>query len=162
MVVSCKSRQDMGKKKIIKKTEEDILKERERLETAITKAAAGKGVSAKRMESGRIYINATYNNTFLTATDRAGNVMAWASAGSLGFSGPKKATPFAASKVVGVISEKLKKIGFSNLEVIVKGVGAGRDSAIRALANQRFNILSIKDLTPIPHNGPRPPKVRRV
>jgi len=64
--------------------------------------------------------------------------------------------------VVGVISEKLKKIGFSNLEVIVKGVGAGRDSAVRALANQRFNILSIKDLTPIPHNGPRPPKVRRV
>ncbi len=162
MVVSCKSRQGMGKKKIIKKTEEDILKEKERLETAITKATAGKGVSAKRIESGRIYINATYNNTFLTATDLAGNAMAWASAGSLGFSGPKKATPFAASKVVGVISEKLKKIGFSNLEVIVKGVGAGRDSAIRALANQRFNILSIKDLTPIPHNGPRPPKVRRV
>jgi len=72
----------LGKKKIIKKTEEDILKEKERLETAITKAAAGKGVSAKRIESGRIYINATYNNTFLTATDRAGNVMAWASAGS--------------------------------------------------------------------------------
>jgi len=152
----------MGKKKIIKKTEEDILKEKERLETAITKAAARKEISAKRIESGRIYINATYNNTFLTATDRGGNVMAWASAGSLGFSGPKKATPFAASKVVGVISEKLKKIGFSNLEVIVKGVGAGRDSAVRALANQRFNILSIKDLTPIPHNGPRPPKVRRV
>jgi small subunit ribosomal protein S11 len=152
----------MGKKKIIKKTEEDILKEKEKLETAITKAAAGKSVSAKKIESGRVYINATYNNTFLTATDRVGNVIAWASAGSLGFSGPKKATPFAASKVVGVISEKLKKIGLSNLDVIVKGVGAGRDSAIRALANQRFNILSIKDLTPIPHNGPRPPKVRRV
>ncbi len=152
----------MGKKKIIEKTEEEVLKEKEKLETAITKAAAGKGASTKKIESGRIYINATYNNTFLTVTDRGGNVVAWASAGSLGFSGPKKATPFAASKVVAAISEKLKKIGFYNLDVIVKGVGAGRDSAIRALANQGFAILSIKDLTPIPHNGPRPPKARRV
>jgi len=152
----------MGKKKIIKKTEEDILKEKEKLETAITKAAAEKGTGGKKIGTGRVYINASYNNTIITATDRAGNVITWASAGSLGFSGPKKATPFAASKVVTVISEKLKKIGFSNIEIIVKGVGAGRDSAIRALANQKFNILSIKDLTPIPHNGPRPPKVRRV
>ena len=152
----------MGKKKIIEKTDEEVLKEKEKLETKITKAAGGKDVSAKRMEGGRVYINATYNNTLLTVTDRAGNVVAWASAGSLGFSGPKKATPFAASKVVGVVSEKLKKMGFANLEIVVKGVGAGRDSAIRSLANQGFNILSIRDLTPIPHNGPRPPKVRRV
>ncbi|OIO64563.1 30S ribosomal protein S11 [Candidatus Wolfebacteria bacterium CG1_02_39_135] len=128
----------------------------------MSKAAAGKNIGAKKIESGRVYINATYNNTLLTVTDRSGNVITWASAGSLGFSGPKKATPFAASKVVSVISEKLKKIGFSNLEVIVKGVGTGRDSSIRSLANQGFNILSIKDMTPVPHNGPRPPKVRRV
>jgi small subunit ribosomal protein S11 len=152
----------MGKKKIVKKTEEEILKEKEKLETKITKAATGKGLGAKKIEGGKIYISATYNNTFLTAADRSGNVVAWASAGALGFSGPKKATPFAASKVVEVISEKLRKIGFSNLEIIVKGVGAGRDSAIRALANKGFNILSVKDVTPVPHNGPRPPKARRV
>lgn len=152
----------MGKKKIVKKTEEEILKEKDKLETSISKAAGGKEIGAKKMESGKVYINATYNNTLLTVTDRAGNVVAWASAGSLGFSGPKKATPFAASKVVGVVSEKLRKMGFANLEIVVKGVGAGRDSAIRSLANQGFNILSIKDITPIPHNGPRPPKVRRV
>jgi len=152
----------MGKKKVIQKTEEETLKEKEKLEAAISKAATGKNVGAKKIESGRVYINATYNNTLLTVTDRGGNVVAWASAGSLGFSGPKKATPFASSKVVSAISEKLKKLGFSNLDIIVKGVGGGRDSAIRTLANQGFNILSIRDLTPIPHNGPRPPKVRRV
>ncbi|MEK7114447.1 MAG: 30S ribosomal protein S11 [Patescibacteria group bacterium] len=124
--------------------------------------AAGKGAVIKKIDSGRIYINASYNNTVLTVADRKGDVIAWATAGSLGFSGPKKSTPFAASKVVAAVAEKLKKIGIVNFEVIVKGVGAGRDSSIRSLANQGFNILSIKDVTPIPHNGPRPPKVRRV
>lgn len=152
----------MGKKKIIEKTEEEVLREKEKLEAAISRAAGPKETAARRMESGRVYINASYNNTILTVTDRRGNVVGWASAGSLGFSGPKKATPFAASKVVAAIGEKLKKTGFLNLEVVVKGVGSGRDSAIRSLANQGFNILSIKDVTPIPHNGPRPPKVRRV
>jgi small subunit ribosomal protein S11 len=150
----------MGKKKIIQKTEQELLKEKEKMEAAMTKAAAK--AAAKKLETGRIYINTSYNNTILTAADRQGGVIAWASAGALGFSGPKKATPFAASKVVAAISEKLKKVGISNLEIVVKGVGAGRDSAIRSLANQGFNILSIKDVTPIPHNGPRPPKVRRV
>lgn len=151
----------MGKKKVIKKTEEEVLKEKDKLETAMTKAA-GKGTVIKKIDSGRIYINASYNNTVLTVADRKGDVIAWASAGSLGFSGPKKSTPFAASKVVAAVAEKLKKIGIVNFEVIVKGVGSGRDSSIRSLANQGFNILSIKDVTPIPHNGPRPPKVRRV
>lgn len=151
----------MGKKKITQKTEEEVLKEKDKLETAMTKAA-GKGAVIKKIDSGRIYINASYNNTVLTVADRKGDVIAWATAGSLGFSGPKKSTPFAASKVVAAVAEKLKKIGIVNFEVIVKGVGAGRDSSIRSLANQGFNILSIKDVTPIPHNGPRPPKVRRV
>ncbi len=151
----------MGKKKVIKKTEEEVLKEKDKLETAMTKAA-GKGAVIKKIDSGRIYINASYNNTVLTVADRKGDVIVWASAGSLGFSGPKKSTPFAASKVVAAVAEKLKKIGIVNFEVIVKGVGSGRDSSIRSLANQGFNILSIKDVTPIPHNGPRPPKVRRV
>ncbi len=155
----------MGKKKIIKKTEEELLKETDKVESASKKAVSEKQVSAKKIGSlanGRVYINATYNNTLLTASDKSGNVISWASAGSLGFSGPKKATPFAASKVVSVVSEKLKKLSMLNVDIIVKGVGAGRDSAIRSLANQGFNILSIKDVTPIPHNGPRPPKVRRV
>jgi small subunit ribosomal protein S11 len=152
----------MGKKKIIQKTEEEILKEKDKIETVMAKAASRQGATTRRIELGRLFISASYNNTLLAATDKAGNVIAWASAGSLGFSGPKKATPFAASKIAAAISEKLKKIGVSNLEVIVKGVGAGRDSAIRSLANQGFNILSIRDATPIPHNGPRPRKVRRV
>jgi len=151
----------MGKKKIVKKTDEELLKETDKTDNAVVKAAAKQGVS-KKIETGRVYVNASYNNMILTATDKNGNALAWASAGSLGFSGPKKATPFAASKVVSVIAEKLKKIGLINVDVIVKGVGTGRDSAIRSLAGQGFNILSIKDVTPIPHNGPRPPKVRRV
>lgn len=152
----------MGKKKIIKKTEEEVLGETSKLEEAMSKAGREEKASSRKIEGGRIYINASYNNTILSVTDRAGNVIAWASAGSLGFSGPKKATPFAASKVVGAVVEKLKKTGLSNIEVIVKGVGSGRDSAIRSLANQGFNILSIKDVTPIPHNGPRSKKIRRV
>ncbi len=152
----------MGKKKVIKKSEEEILKEKDKMETAIAKAATGKKSSSKKIENGRVYISATYNNTLLSVTDNEGNIIAWSSAGSLGFSGPKKATPFAASKVVAAISEKLKKIGLSNVAIMVKGVGGGRDSAIRSLANQGFNIISIKDVTPIPHNGPRPRKARRV
>jgi small subunit ribosomal protein S11 len=152
----------MGKKKVIKKSEEEVLKETDKMETAIAKAGTGKKSSSKKIENGRVYVSATYNNTLLSVTDDAGNIIAWSSAGSLGFSGPKKATPFAASKVVAAVAEKLKKIGLSNISIIVKGVGGGRDSSIRSLAGQGFNILSIKDVTPIPHNGPRPKKARRI
>ncbi|MBI2888413.1 MAG: 30S ribosomal protein S11 [Candidatus Liptonbacteria bacterium] len=117
---------------------------------------------AKGLERGRVYINASYNNTTVTVTDGAGNVVAWASAGALGFAGPKKATPFASSKVIAAIGEKLKSAWPASLEVIVKGVGSGRDSAVRSLINHGCNIVSIKDVTPVPHNGPRPPKIRRV
>ncbi len=116
----------------------------------------------KRVEAGRFYINASYNNTVISVTDTGGNLLAWASAGSLGFSGPKKATPFASSKVISVLTEKVKPLGLATVDVILKGVGGGRDSAVRSIINQGFNVLSIKDVTPIPHNGPRPPKVRRV
>lgn len=129
------------------------------------KTEAAKSVpkkSKKTVERGRIYINASFNNTVITVTDMTGNVLTWATAGSLGFSGPKKATPFASSKVISAISEKIKDTGPKDIDVIVKGVGSGRDSALRSLVNQGFNILSIKDATPIPHNGPRPPKVRRI
>lgn len=143
----------MGKNKVTTKPSEDTVAEK----------AAPKAVSKKRrIEQGRVYINASYNNTVVTVTDSTGNVVTWASAGSLGFSGPKKATPFASSKVIAAIVEKIQGSGPKDVYVIVKGIGSGRDSAIRSLINQGFNILSIKDVTPIPHNGPRPPKVRRV
>ncbi len=116
----------------------------------------------KAISEGKVFINASFNNTVVTVTDSKGNVVAWATAGSLGFSGPKKATPFASSKVISAISEKIKNTGPKDIEVIVKGVGSGRDSALRSLVNQGFNIISIKDKTPVPHNGPRPPKVRRI
>lgn len=151
----------MGKKKVIQQTQEEALKEKETLEAKISKVS-GKSSGSRQLSRGKIYIKASYNNTIITVTDDSGNVLAWASAGSLGFFGPKKATPFAASKIIAALAEKLKKTGLMDVEVLVYGVGSGRDSAIRSLANQGFNILSIKDLTPIPHNGPRPKKVRRV
>lgn len=125
------------------------------------KASAAKR-KAKHVQEGKVYVNATYNNTVVTVTDTTGNVLAWASAGALGFSGPKKATPFASSKVIQAITEKIQASGPKDVSVIVKGIGSGRDSAIRSLINNGFNILSIKDATPVPHNGPRPAKTRRV
>ena len=152
----------MGKKKITKQNDEQVLKEGEALEKNISKASSGNVSGSKKIDSGRIYINATYNNTLITATNKNGDVLAWASSGGLGFSGPKKATPFASSKTVSALAEKLKKIGLVNIDITGKGVGSGRDSAIRSLANQGFNIISIKDKTPIPHNGPKPKKARRI
>lgn len=150
----------MGKKKITTQTAEEAIKETKAVEEAIVKEKA-KTVS-KKFENGRVYVHASYNNTLISVTDDKGNLVAWGSAGALGFAGPKKATPFAASKVVSALAEKVRKSGPFNVRVFVSGVGGGRDSAVRSLANQGFNILSIKDVTPIPHNGPRPPKVRRV
>lgn len=151
----------MGKKKITTQSPEEALKDKSAVESAAARSAAGTKKS-KRVSEGRVYINASYNNTVITITDNSGNVLAWGSAGSLGFSGPKKATPFASSKVIAALAEKIKATGPDTISIIVKGVGSGRDSAIRSLINQGFNILSIKDVTPIPHNGPRPAKVRRV
>jgi small subunit ribosomal protein S11 len=150
----------MGKKKIVSQTKEEAIKEAGAVESAVEKAKS-KAVS-KKIENGRVYVNASYNNTVITVTNEKGGVIAWASAGSLGFNGPKKATPFAASKIVAALSEKLKKSGPVNIDIFIKGIGTGRDSAIRSFVNQGFNILSINDVTPIPHNGPRPKKVRRV
>ena len=118
-------------------------------------------VSAKlRVDSGpRKY---SERSTMITVTDMKGNVLVWASAGSLGFVGPKKATPFAASKIVSIVAEKMAVYGINEAEVFVKGVGSGRDSALRSFINRGLNVTNIKDKTPIPHNGPRPPKVRRI
>lgn len=146
----------MGKKKVVEQSKVEVLKEKKE---APKEASVKK---SKKIASGRIYIKASYNNTLISVTDSMGNLIAWASSGSLGFSGPKKATPFASSKIVAVLAEKLKSSGPNDVEVIVRGVGGGRDSAIRSFINHGFNVTSIKDVTPIPHNGPRPRKVRRV
>jgi small subunit ribosomal protein S11 len=121
-----------------------------------------KGKKIKNVPIGRAYIQATYNNTIVTLTDLNGNVLAWSSAGKMGFKGPKKSTPYAATVVVKDVVERVAPYNFRDVHVFVKGVGAGRESAIRALNANGLNILSIKDITPIPHNGPRPPKPRRV
>lgn len=116
----------------------------------------------KKGGSARVYVKASYNNTVITVTDVKGNVLAWATAGSLGFNGPKKATPFASSKVVTTLADKLRQKKITDLEIFVRGVGGGRDSAMRSFVAQGFNVVSLKDVTPIPHNGPKPKKVRRV
>ena len=116
----------------------------------------------KFVTHGRAYIQATYNNTIVTVTDQVGNVLAWASAGTSGFKGPKKATPYAAGIIVRNVANRVRDYGLRTIDVFVKGVGSGREAAIRAINANGFNIQSIKDITPIPHNGPRPPKVRRV
>lgn len=149
----------MGKKKIKKQTEEELLKEGsvEQVPEKVTSAKTGRIVGR-----AKIFIQASYNNTIITMTDEKGGVLAWSSAGSLGFKGPKKATPYAASKVSEAVLEKVKKVGFSEVEIFVSGIGSGRESAIRAIAGHGLNVISIKDVTPIPHNGPRLKKVRRV
>lgn len=150
----------MGKKRIITKTEEELLKEREKVEAAIQKEI--KLEVPQKVREGKIYIFSSYNNTIITLTDSPGNVLAWRSAGSIGFKGTKKATPFAASKVAEAISLAAKKLGVEKIQILVKGIGSGRESAIRSLGARGLDIISIKDITPIPHNGCRPPKVRRV
>lgn len=149
----------MGKKQIIIETPEQIL-------TSSAAAAVAEHtiepIVSKKIDRGRAYVKATYNNTIISLTDEQGNVIAWSTAGALGFTGPKKATPFAASKIVATITEKIKKSGPSELAIFVNGFGGGRDSAIRSFINQGFNVVSITDVTPIPHNGVRSPKPRRI
>lgn len=149
----------MGKKKIKTQTEEELLKESAGVKQDEKLVSVSIGRATGR---GKAYVQASYNNTIIAITDAKGGVLAWSSAGSLGFKGPKKATPYAASKVAGAVVEKVKKTGLNEIEVFVKGIGSGRESAVRSLASQGLNIISIKDITPIPHNGPRPKKVRRV
>ena len=146
----------MGKKRVVTKLGEDISK----IEEKITGAQAK--MPNVQLEKGRIYITASYNNTLITLANLKGDIIAWSSAGALGFKGPKKATPFAATKVVEALLEKVKKSGLKTVEVYVKGVGGGRESSIRAIASHGLDIDLIKDVTPVPHNGPQPPKVRRV
>jgi len=148
----------VGKKRVIAKEEKEEKKPGSG--TALSSAESGRGRG--KLTRGVAHIQATYNNTIITIADEKGNVLAQSSAGSLGFSGAKKATPFAAARVAETVVEKIKKSGMAEIMVRVSGVGSGRDSAVRALANHGLNLISIKDVTPQPHNGPRSKKVRRV
>lgn len=151
----------MGKKRIIRQSDEELAKESERL--SAKGAEAERAVPARaQVRRGVIHVLATYNNTMITLADERGATLGWSSAGTLGFKGTKKATPFAAARVAETVAEKARKIGIDEVVVLVSGVGSGRESAIRALANRGLNIFFIKDVTPLPHNGPRAKKVRRV
>ena len=144
----------MGKKRIIQKAD---------LTTEEGRAAAIKTTSSKKkFAAGVVHVQATYNNTIMAITDLNGDVIVSSSAGSLGFSGAKKGTPFAAAKVGELLGDKANIIGLKEVDVVIRGVGAGRESALRGFAGKGIEISRIADETPVPHNGPRPPKPRRV
>ena len=149
----------MGKKRIIKKGAEDGTPS-EGPPTGGEKSGAK--ASSRKIPEGRVYVYSSYNNTLMSLCDTKGNVLAQVSAGSMGFKGTKKSTPFAASKVADAISQIARDKGMEKVAIFIKGVGSGRDSALRALGSKGFVLSSVQDVTPIPHNGPRPRKVRRV
>ncbi|MCK4553505.1 30S ribosomal protein S11 [Candidatus Parcubacteria bacterium] len=144
------------KKKLEKKKTEKVSKSKK------GKVRKKKKREVKKVSIGKAFIKATYNNTIVTLTDLNGDVISWASAGMAGFKGPKKATPYAAQIITRLAVEKAKEVGLSEVSVFVKGVGTGRESAVRALNASGLNVSLIKDVTPIPHNGCRRRKPRRV
>jgi len=148
----------MGKTKIIKE-KEVVAKDTVKVEAPEAKVLKA---PKKKIVAGTLHIEATFNNTKVVLTDKEGNTLFWTSAGSLGFRGAKKGTPFAASKAGTVIGEKAKAIGIKEVDVIVKGVGSGREPTIRSFMAHDINISEIHDETPVPHNGPKPKKPRRV
>lgn len=121
-----------------------------------------KAKTRQKVRRGNMYIQSTYNNTIVTVTDEAGNVLAFSSAGRVGFEGARKATPYAAQQVIADIAQRIAPFGVEEVRVFVKGIGSARESAIRSLSATGLSIVSIRDVTPIPHNGVRPPKRRRV
>ena len=126
------------------------------------KPARKKKKIIRQVTHGNAYIQATYNNTIVTISDTNGNVLAWSSAGKVGFKGPKKATPYAASQVVKDVVDKAAPYGLKDVHIYVKGIGGGREGAIRGINANGLNVASVCDVTPIPHNGCRPKKRRRV
>lgn len=129
---------------------------------AVKKTVRKKKRERKNVERGQAHIQSTFNNTLVTLTDMNGNALSWSSAGSNGFKGSRKSTPFAAANAAEVAAKAAMEYGLKNVEVYVKGPGSGREAAIRALQGAGLNVTMIKDITPIPHNGCRPPKKRRV
>lgn len=143
----------MGKKRIVKKGEESNDAEGK---TSVS------SVSKKRADVGVLSVESTYNNTKVVLTDVKGNTLCWSTSGALGFKGAKKGTPFAAAKVGETVGTKAQAIGIKEVSVVVKGVGSGRESSIRGFLSKGINLTTIKDATPVPHNGPKPKKPRRV
>lgn len=143
----------MGKKRIIKKGGGSDVSGTSRALNRIPK---------KKVVNGRLNILATFNNTILTLCDLKGNTVMAASSGALGFKGSRKSTPFAAAKVGEIIGDKALQMGMKEAEVIIRGVGAGRESALRSFSGKGIAVSKITDMTPVPHNGPRPPKPRRI
>ena len=146
----------MGKKKIA------TVEEKGSLAKVLKETSAPSKSSKKRFDRGILYVESTYNNTKLTLTDEKSNTLAWSSSGSLGFKGAKKGTPFAAAKVGETLALKAQTLGMKEVKVVVKGVGSGRESAIRGFISKGINLDTIQDKTPVPHNGPKPPKPRRT
>ena len=144
----------MGKKRIIKQRSQGVDSGRKSRSLART--------PKKKLDSGILHIQATYNNTKLMLTDKKGGAVIFSSCGALGFSGARKGTPFAAAKVGEHLGEKAAQIGLKDVDVIIRGVGSGRESSLRAFVGSGVVISSIKDMTPVPFNGPRPKKPRRV
>ena len=143
----------MGKKRIMKKSGGSDIAGTSRALNRIPK---------RKLAAGKLNILATFNNTLVTLCDPKGNSVMAASSGALGFKGSRKSTPFAAAKVGEIIGEKAQQMGMKDAEVIIRGVGAGRESALRAFTGMGIAVTKITDMTPVPHNGPRPPKARRV
>lgn len=144
----------MGKKRIVKKEDGEAAVGAK----SQTEAKSGK----KKLETGILYVQSTYNNTKVLLADPKGNALAWSSSGSLGFKGAKKGTPFAAAKIGELLGEKALGMGIKAVEAVVKGVGSGRESSIRGFLSKGIDLISVKDVTPVPHNGPKPKKPRRV
>ena len=140
----------MGKTRIVKSNTSEGAKK------------TGGAASKKRYETGILNIQSTFNNTKIVIADPKGNTLTWSSSGSLGFKGAKKGTPFAAAKIAEVLADKVIAMGMKEVSVVVKGVGSGRESAIRTFISKGINISAIKDATPVPHNGCKPKKPRRV
>ncbi len=143
----------MGKKRIVETNENN------NAEDAPKKASSS---SKKRVEAGILYVESTYNNTKLTLADTRGNALAWSSSGALGFKGAKKGTPFVAAKIGEVLAQKASLLGMKKAGVVIRGVGSGRESSVRGFISRGITLSFIKDVTPVPHNGPKPKKPRRV
>jgi small subunit ribosomal protein S11 len=142
----------MGKKRIVKKGGEG----------ASGKPRSLSRVPKKKVSAGILHVESTYNNTKALLTDTSGNALVWSSSGMLGFRGAKKGTPFAAAKVGELLGEKAQTMGMKDAGVVIKGVGSGREATVRGFTSKGIEITSIKDTTPVPHNGPKPKKPRRV
>ena len=150
----------MGKKHVVTKTKEELLKERDKVESSLKKEV-NLNLST-RLKEGNVYLSCSYNNIIMTLANPDGGVLFWSSAGKIGFKGAKKGTSFAASKVAESMIFAIEKAKIKKLKIFVKGIGAGRVSALKSLAAKGLNIVSVKDTTSMPHNGCKPKKPRRL